>query len=692
MRRVRFFTYVVAVLASGWLHAQTDIGIKPGPKLSPWDLENSATSVPGMGTVPGAELVQQSKARFHSGDDPAYASRDFVDSTWQKLSEELDTIAAPDGVHWLRFRLLPDSTLRGKKVILGLGNEIGAQVFLNGDALFSTTPGGIDAPLKGGAVVPILVPFSFRCDGRTECIAIRLDPSDAKSARVFARKTTLHAGDMAYANQRSMAQYGVFIGINLVILILALVIWSFERREKHWLYLAGLSFFSALDTYCDLGSNVGMGGSTPMVSNILGAIKFAIAPWPLFLLVLTLGTLHGQISARRWKWYRIAILSASVPCIAFAIGILIAKISGGSNSYGMRFELHDPDPVLIGVVIFLALLLATAMGWFVIEVIRLGFKLIRTKGYARWIGAGALASSLFAYLLNMLAGVENFEGTFTSFLSVVGDYCSHAAVPLSVAIYLAIRSAHHNKLVARQRDELDLEVKERTAELTVEKERSDELLLNILPAEVAEELKATGAAKARHFDQASVLFTDFMGFTGMAAQMGAEVLLNELNTCFEAFDTIITRHGVEKIKTIGDAYMCVGGLPDPHTSSPNGVVHAALEMQAFMAVRKREHDALGKPAFEMRVGIHTGPVVAGIVGVKKFQYDIWGDAVNTASRMESSGAVGRVNISESTYALVKDEPGLIFTARGKVQAKGKGEMEMYFVETRLPSHALVQER
>ncbi|MBK6830900.1 MAG: hypothetical protein IPG92_09300 [Flavobacteriales bacterium] len=211
------------------------------------------------------------------------------------------------------------------------------------------------------------------------------------------------------------------------------------------------------------------------------------------------------------------------------------------------------------------------------------------------------------------------------------------------------------------------------------KKRSDALLLNILPAEVANELKAKGHADAKHFELVTILFTDFKGFTSVAEHLSPSELVEELNTCFKAFDHIITARGIEKIKTIGDAYMCAGGLPVPSSSTPAGVVHAALEMQAFMIARKNERDALGKPAFEMRVGIHTGPVVAGIVGVKKFAYDIWGDTVNTASRMESSGEVGEVNISEATYALVKDEPGLSFTPRGKVQAKGKGEMEMYFV-------------
>ncbi|MCB0661766.1 MAG: tetratricopeptide repeat protein [Saprospiraceae bacterium] len=215
--------------------------------------------------------------------------------------------------------------------------------------------------------------------------------------------------------------------------------------------------------------------------------------------------------------------------------------------------------------------------------------------------------------------------------------------------------------------------------ISKEKDRSENLLLNILPAEIAEELKEKGRADARDFEMVSILFTDFKGFTAASEKLSAQDLVTEINTYFEAFDKIIGKFGVEKIKTIGDAYMAAGGLPVPSADSVKNTILAALEMQEFVFNRKAQNILAGKSSFDMRVGIHTGPVVAGIVGVKKFQYDIWGDTVNTASRMESSGEIGQVNISEMTYELIKDDPEFIFISRGKIEAKGKGELNMYFV-------------
>jgi adenylate cyclase len=222
-------------------------------------------------------------------------------------------------------------------------------------------------------------------------------------------------------------------------------------------------------------------------------------------------------------------------------------------------------------------------------------------------------------------------------------------------------------------------VQKSKAALQVEKDRSENLLLNILPEEIARELKEKGRADARDFDMVSIIFTDFKGFTEQSAKLSAAALVSEINHCFEAFDHIMEKFGIEKIKTIGDAYMAAGGLPVSTDDSVKNTVLAALEMQRFIIHRKAQNDAEGNPAFDMRLGIHTGPVVAGIVGVKKFQYDIWGDTVNTASRMESSGEVGKVNISEATYEYIKDDSQFKFESRGKIEAKGKGEIEMFFV-------------
>lgn len=227
---------------------------------------------------------------------------------------------------------------------------------------------------------------------------------------------------------------------------------------------------------------------------------------------------------------------------------------------------------------------------------------------------------------------------------------------------------------------LEETVTERTKEVVEEKNKSEALLLNILPSEVANELKKDGESPARDFNEVTVLFTDFKEFTIISEQLSARDLVAELNVCFKAFDEIITRYGIEKIKTIGDAYLAAGGLQLTQKTSPADVVKAALDMQTFIQKRKKERTAMGLPGFEMRCGIHTGPVVAGIVGVKKFQYDIWGDTVNIASRMESNGEVGKVNLSGYAYQLVKDNPAFSFAARGKVAVKNKGEIEMYYVD------------
>ena len=211
----------------------------------------------------------------------------------------------------------------------------------------------------------------------------------------------------------------------------------------------------------------------------------------------------------------------------------------------------------------------------------------------------------------------------------------------------------------------------------VERAKANTLLLNILPRTVAHELKETGETHPRSFESASVLFTDFQGFTRLAATMTPEALISQLDGCFRQMDEVVSRLGLEKIKTIGDAYMCAGGLPEMNHTHAVDCVLAALQMQACMKKMRVEMEARGLPFWHMRIGVHTGPLVAGVVGATKFAYDLWGDTVNTASRMESSGEAGRVNVSQATHERIR----FLFDCehRGKVEAKGKGSVEMHFV-------------
>lgn len=224
------------------------------------------------------------------------------------------------------------------------------------------------------------------------------------------------------------------------------------------------------------------------------------------------------------------------------------------------------------------------------------------------------------------------------------------------------------------------EIRKQRDEIESAKMKSDELLLNILPYETADELKKTKKVQPRYYESVTVLFSDFKGFTQVAEALTPEELVYELDTIFQAFDEIVEKHKVEKIKTIGDAYMCAGGLPVGNSTHPTDVINAALEIQDYMSKLRAEKKAKGELFFEARLGLHTGPIIAGVVGIKKFAYDIWGDTVNLAARMESSGVVGKVNISETTYELVKDQFNCIY--RGKIEAKNKGEIDMYFVESK----------
>lgn len=225
-------------------------------------------------------------------------------------------------------------------------------------------------------------------------------------------------------------------------------------------------------------------------------------------------------------------------------------------------------------------------------------------------------------------------------------------------------------------EQLEERVEQRTAELRREKDRSEQLLLNILPAQIAERLKKSNESLAEHFESATILFADIVGFTTLSTRLEPMQLVAGLNEIFSAFDQFTEKYGLEKIKTIGDAYMVVGGLPVPRADHAPAIADMALEMQAYM---KTVHNMLGE-SLQIRIGINTGPVIAGVIGIKKFIYDLWGDAVNVASRMESHGQPGAIQVTDTTYQILKDD--YILEPRGTIPVKGRGEMMTYWLMSR----------
>jgi adenylate cyclase len=238
--------------------------------------------------------------------------------------------------------------------------------------------------------------------------------------------------------------------------------------------------------------------------------------------------------------------------------------------------------------------------------------------------------------------------------------------PIKDELNVRVRSALRLKYETDER-------KKREYDLHIERERSESLLLNILPAPIAARLKDGEKVIADQFDEATVLFVDIANFTPLASNMSPDKLVDMLNGIFSVFDSIVEKHGLEKIKTMGDAYMAVGGLPLPNKYHAEAVANAALDML-------NEFPKLTEQCLQLRIGIHTGPVVAGVIGKNKFNYDLWGDTVNIASRMQSHGQPNHIQVSAKTYEYLKDK--FMLKPRGEIEIKGKGTMQTYMMMAR----------
>ena len=624
--------------------------------------------------------------KFTEGDDSSMALFSYDDSKWKEASTRLIQSGNPTkafkGIGWFRFHFIADTSIAAKPLAMMITHFGASEIFLDGKLINSF--GKINGADSSEYEDPQELPFIFTIPNDGEHVfAVRYANFNAQKNNRLYRYTMagfkMMIGDadslIFHRDLKSIALSILMLlgGIFLTLCFLHLFMFLYHRSDRSNLYFS--IFMLCVSLGCIISFFCYVSSKPSVELKIMYPVNavFCIA------CVSLSGFINELFSKKKTRFRIIAAIGIIIMILRF-MGIAIFGIATVALIISVSFE----------------------------AVFTIIFAMIKRVKGAGIIGTGLLFFALFiltiiAFSIAQWGQFDIDDSTTEGRIFLLFFTLAILSIPLSMSIYQAWKFAAINKDLALQliqvkrlsqktleqekekqlmlenrKEELEKEVQQRTAELQAEKKKSDDLLLNILPSETAEELKATGESKAKGFDNVTVMFTDFKNFTQASEKLSAEELVREINYCYSGFDTIISKHGIEKIKTIGDSYMCAGGLPVPNLTHPVDVVKAGLEMQEFISKNIKERSAKGLPFFELRMGIHTGPVVAGIVGIKKFAYDIWGDTVNTASRLESSGEIGKINISGATYESVKDKFDCVH--RGKIQAKNKGEIDMYFVE------------
>lgn len=624
--------------------------------------------------------------RYHEGNDTVWAKPEFDDSEWHPVRSLLIKSENPGidfrGRGWMRLHVFIDSTLAGEPLSMSIRQAGACYIYFDGELIKKYGSIGDDG--EGSEYFnPQGEPFIFVPDSTGHHV-IAVHYAYYKAQELYQKFDDPSVGfliDLDVANHAVSQYIGqnmalsvlcmLLVGFFLALAVVHFLLWLFRRSEKSNLYYS--IFGMSLSLFIVTGYlSVTVSNSQFTIWASYGSVIFAST----FMLSLT-GITNVLFSKSRIRFYIMALF-----CITPAL------VSWFSVTSAARLIVF---PLLI----------------ITIEAIILTIRAIYKKQRgARIVGAGVLFFALFVLsvlLIAIFSGSFYIDGTTTGgIMALILTMAAILSIPVSMSVYLAwnfadmtrnldkqldevqrlnektlLQEQEKKKMLETENERLEHEVAARTTEIIAEKQKSDELLLNILPEEIAEELKAKGSSDARHYDHVSVIFTDFVGFTKAGERMAPQELVNELDTCFKAFDQIMSKYHIEKIKTIGDAYLAVCGLPEKQDSHAVNTVHAALDIMAYMQERKQQYP--GK-TFDIRIGVNSGAVVAGIVGVKKFAYDIWGDTVNTAARMESSSEPNKINISQATYELVKDQ--FECTHRGEVAAKNKGELDMYFVVSR----------
>lgn len=630
--------------------------------------------------------------------DNTGANPKLDDSHWDTvLSHDFEAYARFEKPAWYRFHFRCGTDVLHIPLSFTLEQTGISEIYLDGKLIqkYGQINPGNDAKCYNPQNEPVV--FILHDTGEHVFAIKYVNPNAVHNAKRFGYYNagfTFNTGPTKGLIEANRVHYQaltfIFIALTGLFLALGLLhffIYLFNRKEYAHIWYSGFSL--AFASVFFLGYLTNLANSVSLIIHSKYAMPMALSVMFLSLSRFIHELFPVQNKYRKWL---VILLAAST---------IILRIAG-SNLVAIAL-------LLLACVVILE------------STVMVIYALIKKHKGARIIGSGILFTCGFIIVifLGALFSGNSFDlsdSTVSGQIILFFAALAIISIPLSMSVYLAwdfnnINRNLKNQLVEVQRlseitiaqeqekkqilegqkEALEKEVTLRTAEvvkqkeeiekqhtaLGVEKQKSDNLLLNILPEEIAEELKNTGHSEARLYENVSVLFTDFVNFTKLSENMTPQQLVAEIDHCFKGFDEIITEFGIEKIKTIGDAYLAVSGLPVADEKHAIKMVQAALKIKAFMQEYKADRMAQNRPYFDLRFGIHSGSLVAGIVGTKKFAYDIWGDTVNTAARMEQSGVPGKINISEATYALVKDT--FACESRGLVEAKNKGAMEMYFV-------------
>ncbi|WP_051884899.1 adenylate/guanylate cyclase domain-containing protein [Chryseobacterium luteum] len=632
----------------------------------------------------GAPIDENSK--FIAGDNPAFALPEFNDSSWKHINFNSKKVyswnpmklnskkgSKKDQIYWVRYYFKIDSAMTNESLCFDVKQLGASELYLNGNKIE-----GVGKIKSGEFKIGNRFPELFTLGNtKVNVLAIRflplvgakkktvnLSPVAISIELVSANKLIRDKAEMVqHFNFYTMLICGIFGALGFIHLLLFI----FYRKAVYNLYFSTYNFSISLMSYMVL-----------LFSEITDPLVVDSYTFLSFLSVMAFGTsLTGFVNTLFGRTKKrltvMLIISAS---------IMVLYYFSATSAASLAF--------------FYLVFVAFESFYLIIRA------MIRREKSAFIVGGGVLVFFLFIVVviifmfLNKLNTIDLNETMGDDMMGYVMIFI-FISFPISISAYLGWQFASTNLSLVKQLDEvkrlsnvnlkqeqekqqilqdqndlLEKQVNERTFELQKEKQKTENLLLNILPYEVAEELKENGSSEAKYYDEVTVLFTDFVNFTQSSEKMGAEKMLVELNECFTAFDLIMEKHGLEKIKTIGDAYLAVCGVPIKNQNHAYQTVLVALDIIEFIEERKKTNPDV----LDIRIGINSGSLIAGIVGVKKFAYDIWGDTVNTAARMEQNSEKGKINISESTYQLVKDK--IVCEYRGKIHTKGKGEMDMYF--------------